>query len=70
MKEGIHPEYNQTKIHCVCGSVVETGSVKKNISVEICSNCHPFFTGETRLIDTAGKIEKFNLKYGRKTKGA
>lgn len=63
MKEGIHPGYEQTKIHCVCGNIVTTGSTKKEISVEICSNCHPFFTGEQKLLDTAGKIEKFRKKY-------
>lgn len=70
MKEGIHPNYPESKIHCVCGNVVDTRSTKGNIAVEICSNCHPFFTGEQRFMDTAGKIEKFNLKYGRKPKGA
>lgn len=70
MKEGIHPEYNAMKITCACGNVIETKSTKKSISVEICSGCHPFFTGEQRFMDTAGKIEKFNTKYGRKPKGA
>jgi len=65
MKEGIHPVYETTKAHCVCGNLVTTRSTTKDISVEICSNCHPFFTGEQKLIDTAGKIEKFNKKYGR-----
>lgn len=69
MKEGIHPKYEQTKIHCICGNVVTTGSTKKDISLEICSNCHPFYTGEHKLIDTAGRIEKFNAKY-RRNKGA
>ncbi|MBI5642801.1 MAG: 50S ribosomal protein L31 [Deltaproteobacteria bacterium] len=69
MKEGIHPKYEPTKIHCVCGNVIETRSTKNGISVEICSNCHPFFTGEQRFMDTAGKIEKFNAKY-RRNKGA
>lgn len=66
MKEGIHPNYEAAKIHCVCGNVIMTRSVKKDISVEICSNCHPFFTGEQRFMDTAGKIEKFNAKYRKK----
>ncbi len=69
MKEGIHPKYEGTKIHCICGNVVATGSTKKDISVEICSSCHPFFTGEQKFLDTAGKIEKFNAKY-RRNKGA
>lgn len=66
MKEGIHPSYELTKIHCACGNVIETHSTKKNISVEICSNCHPFFTGKHKLMDTAGKIEKFRKRYGKK----
>ncbi len=69
MKEGIHPDYHDTKIHCACGNVITTRSTKKDISVEICSNCHPFFTGEQKYMDTAGKIEKFNRKY-RKQKEA
>ena len=63
MKEGIHPKYEATKINCACGNIVATGSTKKDISVEICSNCHPFYTGESRVLDIAGKIEKFNRKY-------
>lgn len=70
MKEGIHPNYQEAKIHCVCGNVVATRSTQKDIAVEICSNCHPFYTGEQRFLDTTGKIEKFNLRYGRKPKGA
>lgn len=65
MREGIHPEYNATKIHCVCGNVVETRSTRKDISLEICSNCHPFYTGTQKLVDTAGKIEKFRNRYGK-----
>lgn len=63
MKDGIHPNYLQTKIHCVCGNVVNTGSTKKDIAVEVCSNCHPFYTGEQKFMDTAGRIEKFRNKY-------
>ncbi len=66
MKEGIHPKYEETKIHCACGNVISTRSTKKDISVEICSNCHPFYTGTQKLVDTAGKIEKFNRRYGKK----
>jgi large subunit ribosomal protein L31 len=66
MKEGIHPEYNETKAHCVCGNEVMTRSTNKEISVEICSSCHPFYTGTQKLVDTAGKIEKFNRKYRNK----
>ena len=63
MKEGIHPVYVPAKIHCVCGNVIETRSTMKEISVEICSSCHPFFTGTQKLVDTAGKIEKFNKRF-------
>lgn len=69
MKEGIHPVYEMTTIHCICGNVIETRSTKKAIAVEICSNCHPYYTGKHKLIDTAGKIEKFRSRYS-KTKGA
>ncbi len=74
MKEGIHPEYFQTTIRCACGNVVEVGSTAKDISVEICSKCHPFFTGKQKLVDTAGRIERFRRKYAKfeaqKNKGA
>ena len=63
MKENIHPKYLDTKIRCACGSVIETGSTKDNITVEICSSCHPFFTGKQKLVDTAGRIERFRKKY-------
>ena len=53
MKEGIHPKYEQTTIKCACGAVIETGSTKKNITVEICSKCHPFYTGKQKLVDTS-----------------
>ena len=65
MKKDIHPEYLQTTIQCACGNVVETGSTKKDIRVEICSKCHPFFTGKQKLIDTAGRIERFRRKYAK-----
>lgn len=65
MKEGIHPEYNKIKAQCACGNEVELGSVNKEIKVEICSACHPFFTGKQKLVDTAGRVEKFLKKYGR-----
>ena len=63
MKDGIHPEYHQTAIRCACGNEIEVGSTKQNISVEICSKCHPFFTGKQKLVDTAGRIERFRKKY-------
>jgi len=65
MKEGIHPEYHKIKATCACGNEVETGSVMDAIKVEICSACHPFFTGKQKLIDSAGRVEKFLKKYGR-----
>ena len=63
MKEGIHPNYNQTTIRCACGEVIETGSTKENLRVDICSKCHPFFTGKQKLVDTGGRVERFNRKY-------
>lgn len=63
MKTGIHPEYMETTIKCACGNVIETGSTKSNIRVEICSQCHPFFTGKQKLVDSAGRIERFRKKY-------
>ena len=65
MKKDIHPEYVETTIRCACGNVVEVGSTKKEISVEICSKCHPFFTGKQKLVDTAGRIERFRRKYAK-----
>lgn len=66
MKTGIHPKYDFTTITCACGNVIETRSTAKNLEVEICSNCHPFFTGKQKLVDTAGRVERFNKKYGIK----
>lgn len=63
MKEGIHPEYKETTITCVCGNVITTRSTKKDIKTEICSNCHPFMTGKQRVVSTAGRVEKFKKKY-------
>ena len=63
MKEGIHPEYHDVVATCVCGNEVQLGSTKKQIRVEICSACHPFYTGKQKLVDSAGRIEKFNRKY-------
>jgi large subunit ribosomal protein L31 len=63
MKADIHPTYRLTQIRCACGNVIETGSTRDNITVEICSNCHPFFTGKQKLVDTAGRIERFRKKY-------
>lgn len=63
MKEGIHPNYQPTTIKCACGEVIETRSTKQDIKVEICSKCHPFFTGKQKLIDTGGRVDKFKKKY-------
>jgi ribosomal protein L31 len=63
MKEGIHPEYKETTITCVCGSVLKTRSTKKDIKIEICSNCHPFITGKQKIVDTAGRVERFKRRY-------
>lgn len=65
MKEGIHPEYHDVKVHCACGNEVMTRSTRQNISVEICSKCHPFYTGKQKLVDTAGRVERFRKKYGK-----
>lgn len=65
MKEGIHPEYRITKATCACGNEFETGSTVENIRVEICSQCHPFYTGKQKLIDSAGRVERFQRKYGK-----
>ncbi len=68
VKEGIHPDYKQTTITCACGEVIATGSTRENIQVEICSKCHPFFTGKQKLVDTGGRVEKFNKRFNRTTK--
>ena len=68
MKEGIHPKYQRTTVICACGNTFVTGSTKENIRVEICSKCHPFFTGKQKLVDTGGRVERFNKKYGKKQK--
>jgi large subunit ribosomal protein L31 len=66
MKAKIHPKYEVTKITCACGNVIETRSTARDIKVEICSACHPFFTGKQKLVDTAGRIERFRKKYNIK----
>ena len=63
MKADIHPEYASTEIKCACGNVIEAGSTKQDIRVEICSKCHPFFTEKQKLVDSAGRIERFRKKY-------
>ena len=66
MKKEIHPKVFETVIKCACGATIETKSTEKEIHVEICSNCHPFFTGKQKFLDTAGRIERFQKKYGKK----
>jgi large subunit ribosomal protein L31 len=72
MKKGIHPEYYRATVHCACGNEFETGSTVKEIKVEICSKCHPFFTGKQKLVDSAGRVERFRTKYAKfdKMKGS
>ena len=65
MKKGIHPKYYETKITCACGNVIETRSTVKDLTVEICSNCHPFFTGKQKLVDTGGRVDRYKRKYGK-----
>ena len=67
VKDKIHPKYVNATVHCACGETWQTRSTKSEIRLEICSACHPFFTGKQKLIDTAGRVERFNRKYGRKT---
>lgn len=64
MKQGIHPEYKLAKVTCACGNTFETGSVKETLRVEICSECHPFFTGKQKFVDAGGRVDRFKKKYG------
>jgi len=66
MQEKIHPRYYETTVSCACGNKFKTRSTKKGIRIEICSKCHPFFTGKQKLVDTAGRVERFRRKYGLK----
>ena len=70
MKPGIHPEYQEVTVHCACGETWVTRSTRKELRLEICSKCHPFFTGRQKLVDTAGRVEKFNKRYKRKSEPA
>ena len=63
MKEGIHPKYEVTTVKCACGNEFLVGSTKKDIRVEICSNCHPFFTGKQKLVDTGGRVDRFKKRF-------
>lgn len=65
MKKGIHPAYKKSVVSCVCGNTFTTRSTAGDIKLEICSNCHPFFTGKQKLIDSTGRVERFNKKYGK-----
>ncbi len=69
MKTGIHPEYVESRVSCTCGNTFTTRSTESEIHVEICSNCHPFYTGRQKLVDTGGRVERFNKRYGDR-KGA
>ena len=66
MKEGIHPKFDKVKVTCACGETFETGSTKKEIRVEICSKCHPMFTGKQRMVDSGGQVEKFKKRLEKK----
>ena len=66
MKKGIHPDYKKTVIKCVCGNEIETASVAENITVEICINCHTFYTGQQKILDSEGRVERFKKRYGQK----
>jgi large subunit ribosomal protein L31 len=65
MRKGIHPELHEIEISCACGHTIKTRATTAELKVEICSNCHPFFTGKQKLIDTAGRVERFNKRYGQ-----
>lgn len=68
MKDGIHPEYKPTTVKCACGATFETRSTKSDLKVDICSNCHPFFTGKQKLVDTGGRVDRFNKRYNLESK--
>lgn len=68
MKDKIHPQYKETTISCVCGELIHTRSTKQGIHVDICSKCHPFYTGKQKLVDSAGRVEKFTKRYAGKKK--
>ena len=65
MKAKIHPKYEKATVSCACGATFETGSTKKELKIDICSKCHPFYTGKQKFIDTGGRVERFKRKYGR-----
>lgn len=63
MKDGIHPDYKPTTVKCACGATYETSSTKENLRVDVCANCHPFFTGKQKLVDTGGRVDRFNKRF-------
>jgi large subunit ribosomal protein L31 len=67
VKDGIHPQYQEVEVHCACGASWKTRSTRKDLHLEICSNCHPFFTGRQKLIDTEGRVDRFTKKFGAQT---
>ena len=71
MKAGTHPDYEEIQVTCSCGNVFKTKStMKKPLHIEVCSSCHPFYTGKQKIVDTAGRVEKFNQKFGNRRKSA
>ena len=70
MKQGIHPDYIETKVSCSCGNTFTTRSVKPELHVELCNQCHPFYTGKQKLVDTGGRVERFQKKYAKRAKPA
>ena len=68
MKTGIHPNYGGASVRCSCGNTFSTGSIRRELRVELCNECHPFFTGKQKLVDTGGRVERFERRYGRRTK--
>src|SRR5687768_3029143 len=70
MKTGIHPEYKETRVVCSCGNTFTTRSVKDELHVELCNQCHPFYTGKQKLVDTGGRVERFQKKYAKRHRAA
>ena len=65
MKEGLHPKYGATQVKCACGAVLDTASTKEGMRVDICSNCHPYFTGKQKFVDAGGRVDRFNKRFNR-----
>jgi large subunit ribosomal protein L31 len=70
MKQGVHPEYQIATVHCACGNTFQTRSTKSELRVEVCSNCHPFYTGKQKLLDAGGRVERFQKKYANRPQPA